>query len=81
MEFVDGIPIHRYCERENLTLRQRLKLFLQVVEAVQFAHQNFVVHRDLKPDNILIAADGTPRLLDFAPPRCSRPRLQRRARG
>jgi tetratricopeptide (TPR) repeat protein len=65
MEFVDGIPIHRYCERENLTLRQRLKLFLQVVEAVQFAHQNFVVHRDLKPDNILIAADGTPRLLDF----------------
>jgi serine/threonine protein kinase len=65
----DGVrrwrPIHRYCERENLTLRQRLKLFLQVCEAVQFAHQNFVVHRDLKPDNILIAADGTPRLLDF----------------
>ena len=65
MEFVDGIPIHRYCEREKLTLRQRLKLFLQVCEAVQFAHQNFVVHRDLKPDNILIAADGAPRLLDF----------------
>jgi len=65
MEFVDGIPIHRYCERENLTLRQRLTLFLRVVEAVQFAHQNFVVHRDLKPDNILIAADGAPRLLDF----------------
>jgi len=65
MEFVDGIPIHRYCEREKLSLRQRLKLFLQVCEAVQFAHQNFVVHRDLKPDNILIAADGTPRLLDF----------------
>jgi serine/threonine protein kinase len=65
MEFVDGIPIHRYCERQNLTLRQRLKLFLKVCEAVQFAHQNFVVHRDLKPDNILIAADGTPRLLDF----------------
>lgn len=65
MEFVDGVPIHRFCERENLSLRQRLKLFLQVCEAVQFAHQNFVVHRDLKPDNILIAADGTPRLLDF----------------
>jgi serine/threonine protein kinase len=65
MEYVDGIPIHRYCERENLSLRQRLKLFLQVCEAVQFAHQNFVVHRDLKPDNILIAADGSPRLLDF----------------
>jgi hypothetical protein len=65
MEFVDGVPIHLFCERENLSLRQRLKLFLQVCEAVQFAHQNFVVHRDLKPDNILIAADGTPRLLDF----------------
>ena len=65
MEFVDGVPIHRYCERENLTQQQRLKLFLQVCEAVQFAHQNFVVHRDLKPDNILIATDGTPRLLDF----------------
>jgi hypothetical protein len=65
MEFVDGVPIHRYCEKENLSLRLRLKLFLQICEAVQFAHQNFVVHRDLKPDNILIAADGTPRLLDF----------------
>ena len=40
-------------------------LFLRVCEAVQFAHQNFVVHRDLKPDNILVAEDGTPRLLDF----------------
>jgi serine/threonine protein kinase len=65
MEFVDGVPIHRYCERENLSVPDRLKLFLQVCEAVQFAHQNFVVHRDLKPDNILIAADGAPRLLDF----------------
>ncbi len=65
MELVDGIPIHRYCEREKLPLRQRLALFLKVCEAVQFAHQNFVVHRDLKPDNILIAADGAPRLLDF----------------
>jgi predicted Ser/Thr protein kinase/type II secretory pathway pseudopilin PulG len=65
MEFVDGVPIQRFCKREDLSLRQRLKLFLEVCEAVQFAHQNFVVHRDLKPDNILIAADGTPRLLDF----------------
>ena len=65
MELVEGIPVHRYCEREKLPLRQRLKLFLQICAAVQFAHQNFVVHRDLKPDNILIAADGAPRLLDF----------------
>jgi len=65
MEYVDGVPIHRFCEQRNLSQRQRIQLFLRVCEAVQFAHQNFVVHRDLKPDNILIAEDGTPRLLDF----------------
>jgi hypothetical protein len=65
MEYVDGVPIHRYCEEKRLTQPERLALFLRVCEAVEFAHQNFVVHRDLKPDNILVAADGTPRLLDF----------------
>ena len=65
MEYVDGVPIHRFCEQNHLTESQILALFLRVCEAVQFAHQNFVVHRDLKPDNILVAADGTPRLLDF----------------
>lgn len=65
MDYVDGVPIHLYCERQNLSLPQRLRLFLQVCEAVQSAHQHFVVHRDLKPDNILISNDGTPRLLDF----------------
>ncbi len=65
MEYVDGVPIHRYCEEKNLNVSQRLELFLRVCEAVQFAHQNFVVHRDLKPDNIMVAEDGTPRLLDF----------------
>ena len=65
MEYVDGVPIHRFCEENDLTESQRLALFLRVCEAVQFAHQNFVVHRDLKPDNILVAVDGTPRLLDF----------------
>ncbi len=65
MEYVDGISITQYCKRNALTLPDRLRLFLNVCSAVQFAHQNLVVHRDLKPDNILIAADGTPRLLDF----------------
>jgi eukaryotic-like serine/threonine-protein kinase len=65
MEYVDGVPIHRYCETTGLTIAERLELFLSVCEAVQFAHQNLVVHRDLKPDNILVAVDGTPRLLDF----------------
>ena len=65
MEYVDGIPIHRFCEANRLSLSERLSLFGRVCEAVQFAHQNLVVHRDLKPDNILVTPDGTPRLLDF----------------
>jgi tetratricopeptide (TPR) repeat protein len=65
MEFVDGVPIHRFCEERNLPVSERLSLFRNVCEAVQFAHQNLVVHRDLKPDNILVTNDGTPRLLDF----------------
>ncbi len=65
MEYVDGVPIHRFCEQRGLSVAQRIALFLRACEAVQFAHQHFVVHRDLKPDNILVAADGTPRLLDF----------------
>jgi tetratricopeptide (TPR) repeat protein len=65
MEYVDGLSITRYCEQKQASVRERLRLFLAVCEAVQFAHQNLVVHRDLKPDNILVLADGTPRLLDF----------------
>ena len=65
MEYVDGVPIHRFCEERSLTIPERLRLFKGVCEAVQFAHQNLVVHRDLKPDNILVTQDGTPRLLDF----------------
>lgn len=65
MEYVDGVPIHRFCEGNRLSISQRLVLFKSVCEAVQFAHQNLVVHRDLKPDNILVMRDGTPRLLDF----------------
>jgi serine/threonine protein kinase len=65
MEYVNGNPIHLYCQEHSLSVQQRLMLFLRVCEAVQFAHQNFIVHRDLKPDNILVAEDGTPRLLDF----------------
>jgi predicted Ser/Thr protein kinase len=65
MEYVDGLPIHRFCQQRPLSQTQRIELFLRACEAVQFAHQNFIVHRDLKPDNILVAKDGTPRLLDF----------------
>ena len=65
MEYVDGAAIDRHCREGRLTLRARLELFSKVCAAVHFAHQNLVVHRDLKPDNILVQADGTPKLLDF----------------
>ena len=65
MEFVDGLPITRYCVENKLTIRQRCQLFQKVCGAVAFAHRNLVIHRDLKPANILIAKDGEPKLLDF----------------
>lgn len=65
MELVRGETIDRYCERERLPIAARLRLLLQVCRAVHFAHQNLVVHCDLKPANILIDERGLPRLLDF----------------
>jgi eukaryotic-like serine/threonine-protein kinase len=65
MEHVDGQPIDRYCDARRLPIRERLELFLLVCGAVQHAHASLVVHRDLKPGNILVSADGQPKLLDF----------------
>src|SRR5216683_7588816 len=68
MEYVDGLPITDYCDRRKLSIRERLKLFIQVCEGVQHAHQKAIIHRDLKPSNILVAdVDGkpTPRIIDF----------------
>ncbi len=65
MEYVEGEPIDRYCEQGRLSIAARLRLFDQVCSAVQAAHRHLVVHRDLKPNNILITSDGTPKLLDF----------------
>ncbi len=65
MEFVGGKPLDEYCDEKNLTTQERLRLFLQICAAVQFAHSRLVVHRDLKPTNILVTENGTVKLLDF----------------
>jgi serine/threonine-protein kinase len=65
MEYVDGVPIDEYCERHQLSVRERLALFRGVCAAVHAAHQNLVIHRDLKPSNILVTRDRTLKLLDF----------------
>jgi serine/threonine protein kinase len=65
MEYIDGTTIDVFCDRENLTVEQRLQLFCKVCAAVQCAHQSLIVHRDLKPSNILVTDEGEPKLLDF----------------
>ncbi len=65
LEYVVGEPLDQYCDAHHATLPQRLQLMLQVLDAVQHAHQNLVIHRDLKPANILVTAQGQVRLLDF----------------
>lgn len=65
MEYIEGDPIDKYCDEHNLNITERLKLFQGVCMAVRYAHQNLVIHRDIKPGNVLITKDGVPRLLDF----------------
>lgn len=65
MERVAGTPLTAFARAQGLSVPARLELFLKVCAAVQFAHQNLVVHRDLKPGNILVTAAGEPKLLDF----------------
>jgi serine/threonine protein kinase/tetratricopeptide (TPR) repeat protein len=65
MEYVDGVPLDQYCDSHTLSIDARLRLFRSICSAVEYAHQNLVIHRDLKPPNILITGEGTPHLLDF----------------
>jgi serine/threonine protein kinase len=65
MELIEGAPIDQYCDDRDLGIDERLQLFMEVCGAVQYAHQRLVIHRDIKPGNILVTAAGVPKLLDF----------------
>ena len=78
MELVRGIPITDYCDRNNLSTRERLELFVQICRAVQHAHQKGVIHRDIKPSNVLVTLhDGTPvpKIIDFGIAKATSQRL------
>ena len=65
MEHVDGRPFDLYCDEQKLSLAERCRLLVKICEVVSYAHRNLVVHPDLKPSNILVTPDGSPRLLDL----------------
>lgn len=65
MEYVDGVPIDEWCALHSCSLDQKLRLFKDVCRAVQYAHNNMVIHRDLKPQNILVNQEGQVKILDF----------------
>lgn len=73
MEYVEGVPLDRYCKEQNLKLKERLSLFLQICRAVQFAHSKLIIHRDLKPDNIFVTPDGQIKIMDFGIGKSLRP--------
>lgn len=65
MEYVEGAPLDEYCDGRRLSLASRIGLLIQVLDAIAYAHRHFVIHADIKPANILVTAEGQPRLLDF----------------
>jgi serine/threonine protein kinase/tetratricopeptide (TPR) repeat protein len=65
MEYVEGKAIDQYCDLQKLSIPERLKLFRKLCSAVEYAHRNLIVHRDIKPGNILVTGEGVPKLLDF----------------
>jgi len=70
MDYIDGLPINRFCDERRLSAEERWPPDRQGLRRRRLRHRHLVVHRDLKPTNILVTADGTPKLLDFASPSC-----------
>lgn len=75
MEYVEGLPVHQYCDARALSANERLTLFQSICAAVGYAHRHRIIHRDLKPNNILVTRDGTPKLLDFGIAKILNPEL------
>ena len=78
MEFVKGEPITKYCDKHRLSTEERLQLFMQVCEGIQHAHQKGIIHRDIKPTNVLVSVEGdkpAPKIIDFGVAKATAHRL------
>lgn len=75
MELVRGVPLNQYIREQHISRRERLELFTKICEAINYAHQRGVIHRDLKPTNILVDAEGHPKILDFGLARITDPEV------
>lgn len=75
MEYIEGRPLYQYADTQRLNISERLRLFIQICDAVQYAHEKLVIHRDIKPTNILVSQTGAPKLLDFGIAKLLNPEL------
>lgn len=76
MEFVDGVQLDVFCDAATMSVPRRLELFLQICDAVSYAHRNLILHLDLKPSNVLVSATGSVKLLDFGTSKFIHPNLE-----